>query len=360
MLKELVLTDPAHVSTENLNAFDCAMLKWINDPRDLPFIRLTMSASLIVIPFAALLFIPGVFSWWLAAIYFAVNFFGFLDRYILMLHNTSHRVLFKREYRRLNVYIPWILGPFFGETPNTYYAHHMGMHHPENNLPNDLSSTMAYRRDSFFGFMHYFLRFFLLIVPELSRYMWRRRRFRLIRQMLIGEFSFYALAIMLLFVNWRATVVVFLVPFVMTRFLMMAGNWGQHAFIDQEQPGNSYRNSITCINARYNRRCFNDGYHIGHHVKANRHWTELPGDLLASRERYIQEGAIVFRHIDFFIVWLFLMLKRYDWLARFYVNLKGEPMSEAEIVELLKSRTQPFTVEKLKSFSAPVMAKGAA
>ena len=108
----------------------------------------------------------------------------------------------------------------------------------------------------------------------------------------------------LAFVNWRATLVVFVVPFVVTRFAMMAGNWGQHAFIDAASPENCYRNSITCINSGYNRRCFNDGYHIGHHIKQTRHWTEMPEDFLDNVAKYDAERAIVFDRLDFFGVWV--------------------------------------------------------
>ena len=37
------------------------------------------------------------------------------------------------------------------------------MHHVENNLPDDLSSTMRYQRDSFLHFLVYFGRFFFFI-----------------------------------------------------------------------------------------------------------------------------------------------------------------------------------------------------
>lgn len=98
--------------------------------------------------------------------------------------------------------------------------------------------------------------------------------------------------------------------------MMMAGNWGQHAFINVDHVNNGIANAITCINSGYNRRCFNDGYHIGHHLKANRHWSELPGDFIANRERYAKEGAIVFEGIDFFFVSLLLWLGRWDmWLG---------------------------------------------
>ena len=120
----------------------------------------------------------------------------------------------------------------------------------------------------------------------------------------------------------------------------MAGNWGQHAFVDARSPGNCYRNSITCINTAYNRRAFNDGYHIGHHLSATRHWTEMPADLLRTRQQYIDERAIVFEGVDFFTVWLFLMLRRYDWLARHFVSLDGREWTEDEVVALLRERTR--------------------
>jgi hypothetical protein len=124
------------------------------------------------------------------------------------------------------------------------------------------------------------------------------------------------------------------------RFAMMWGNWGQHAFIDPNRPGDSFVNSITCINSVYNQRCFNDGYHIGHHIKQTRHWTEMPQDFLENQERYAKEGCIVFEGIDFFMVSLFLFLKRYDWLAKRFVRMPGDTRTDAEVIEFLKGRTR--------------------
>jgi len=133
---------------------------------------------------------------------------------------------------------------------------------------------------------------------------------------------------------------VLVLPFVITRFAMMAGNWAQHAFIDAAAPGNCYRNSITCINSSYNRRCFNDGYHIGHHLKSTRHWTEMPVEFAGNVETYAAERAIVFEGLDFFGVWLLLMLRRYDSLARRMVALGDASPSLEERIALLRSRTQ--------------------
>jgi fatty acid desaturase len=322
----------------------CALARWatalILDARDLPFLQLMAVVSVVLVPFAAWLYLPGRFRWWLAAIYLGINVFGFLDRCILMLHNTSHRVLFRPKYRLMNLYIPWVLGPIFGESPETYYSHHLGMHHPENNLEADLSSTMRFQRDRLDHFLRYFLRFFFLGIVDCTVYLRRRGRLALARRFLAGELLFLAGVGLLLALNWRATLVVFVIPVVLVRFLMMAGNWGQHAFIDSARPENCYVNAITCINTRYNRRCFNDGYHIGHHLRPNRHWTEMPGDFERNAAIYAREGALVFEGVDFFGVWLLLMLRRYDRLAKRYVNLDGRARPRDEIAALLRARAQ--------------------
>jgi fatty acid desaturase len=219
----------------------------INDPRDLPLVRVILSASLII-PAALYLYGPGRFAWWLALGYWLVWAFVFLDRVTLMLHCTSHRTLFSRRVHWMNSYVPWVLGPFYGQTPTTYFAHHVAMHHVEDNLLEDLSSTMPYRRDRFSDWLRYFARFFLLTIALLPIYLYRKGRRGLAWRAVSGEVAFWAVVAGLAFWNLAATVVVFLVPVLAVRALMMAGNWAQHAFIDPRDPANDDRNSITCIN----------------------------------------------------------------------------------------------------------------
>jgi hypothetical protein len=337
---EISLSDPTYDLAGSPSTAERLAERFIMDRRDLPFLKLTALLTATVVPTGVVLFVPGAFHWWLAVLHLALVFW-FMGPYILMLHNTSHRTLYKRPYRFLGFYIPTVLGPFFGESPETYFAHHLGMHHPENNLADDLSSTMGYRRDSFSGFLRYFLRFFFAGIFELTQYFARKKRRSLLLRCALGEASWMVgVTLLFVFCDWRAPLVVFVIPLVVARFAMMAGNWGQHAFIDQADPANCYTNSITCINAGYNERCFNDGYHIGHHVKQNRHWTEMPEDFQRNIKRYASEKAIVFQKIDFFVVWLLLMLKKYDTLAGLMVQLGETEMSTDEKIALMKSRTQ--------------------
>ncbi len=331
----------AQIDPQKRPFYDRWFLRFINDPRDLPFVHLMIQCAICAGAGLSLFFVKEHF-WWYAVAYWALWGLWVLDRFILMLHCTSHRRLFKSKYRIMNHVIPWLLGPFFGETPETYFAHHMGMHHPENNLLTDLSTTMKYRRDRLSDWLVYFIKFFLFAMIELPIYHVKKGNAKMAVRLLVGEVSFWTVAFVLAFVNLKASLAVFVIPLCVVRVLMMAGNWAQHAFVDLSDPANAYKNSITCINSRYNRRCFNDGYHIHHHINARCHWSDYPHEFKDNMQTYGKEDAIVFEGVDFFMVWAMLMLKRWDALAKRFVQLPGAPQrSHEEIVALLKSRSQP-------------------
>jgi fatty acid desaturase len=327
---------------ESLGALDRKLASTLNDPRDLVFLHL-MAQCFVVIAFGIGLFFAGPWLWWLAPLYWVAWGLGVLDRFILMLHCTSHRQLFNRRFRWANQIIPWVIGPFFGETPESYFAHHMGMHHPENNLEADLSSTMKYQRDRFGAWLHYYLSFLFFGLPLLGRYHQKNGNQKLLQRLVLGEGAFWIACVLLAFVNWQATLAVVVGPVVFVRTLMMCGNWAQHAFVDPSAPGDAYKNSITCINTRYNKRCFNDGYHILHHIKPRTHWSEYPEEFEQNRAAYGANDAIVFDGIDFFQVWALLMFGRYESLAARFVQLPGAPVRDrAAVIEFLKSRLRPI------------------
>ena len=324
-------------------------VKALYDPRDEVFVRLTLKALLVMVPLVAALVFR--FHWALAAAY-AAAWVWLLPQVILMLHNTMHRPFIRRP-RALSHAHPYVMSFLFG-IPTGYMEHHVGMHHVENNLPPDLSSTMQYQRDNFFHFLHYFGKFFFGSVVTLPAYLTRKKRGMLARRALMGELIHWAVIGLACAWDWRTGVVVFAVPYFAVRFLMMMGNWGQHAFIDQNDPGNSLVNSITCINAGYNHKAFNDGYHIGHHVKSNRHWTEMPADFTANVDVYARAGCVVFTGLDFFLVSLLLFTHQHRFLARRFVRLDGSPRTDDDVVEFLKSRLKPFAATSTSS--APVAA----
>ncbi len=339
----VTLTDPVYDPAAPVSRFGRWLQQFLQDKRDLPFLYLLLEISLTLLPLAAVLFVPGLpRGWWwgVFGVYLFLTTFYFKGPFGLMLHCTSHRILFKKQYGRLNHYIPWVIGPLFGQTPETYFTHHLGMHHPENNLPDDESSTMFYQRDSAISFGRYLADFFLLGIPKLVRYFGRTRKVKLRGRLLRGEVAYLVTCAVLAFVNLPATLAVLVLPVLVTRAVMMLGNWSQHAFIDSADPGNCYTNSVTCINTKYNRKCWNDGYHISHHLKPALHWTDHPHHFRQHLDQYAQQESVVFDGIHFLHIFAFLMLRRYDLLARHFVDLNHHYASDADVIAFLKSRTR--------------------
>ncbi len=164
------LTDKTYEVKTNPNRFDSFWLKRMRDPRDLPSIYLTMKLLAIVFPCVAVMSgfanIPWLF-WPTAVIYTLLITMKNKSPFGLMLHCTSHRPWFKTDYKVWNKFLPWILGPFMGQSPETYFSHHIAMHHLEGNLPDDDSTTMPFKRDSGRDFAKYLFSFLLFGVVRL-------------------------------------------------------------------------------------------------------------------------------------------------------------------------------------------------
>lgn len=339
------ITDPAF-QPKSYTILEKWILQFINDERDLPFIYFLIKITFLLIPISLLLYLPinnGI--WWiLAVVYLFANIISFKGPFGLMLHCVSHRPLFKKKYKYLNFYITWILAPFFGHTPETYFSHHMGMHHAENNMPEDESSTMHYQRDSIKDFIRYLLSFLFAGFYNLYCYLTRKKRHRLAYNALTGELSFFIFCLLLCLINFSATLIVFILPFITSRIIMMLGNWTQHAFVDPNDPSNVYKNSITCINIQYNHKCWNDGYHTSHHARPALHWTLHPENFLNNLPKYAANKSVVFENFDFLQIFLCLMRKRYDKLATYMVNINNAFIDKEEAIDLLKKRTQKFPI----------------
>ncbi|QIL75790.1 fatty acid desaturase family protein [Hymenobacter sp. HDW8] len=349
-----VLTDPVYQKPAAYSWLETQLLKVCQDERDLPFARLLFNIALTLIPLAILLYIPGLpnWIWWSAAVlYHFLNNVTFKGPFGLMLHCVCHRPLFKKQHDWLNMCIPWVIGPFFGQTPETYYTHHMGMHHAENNMPEDTSSTMSYQRDSFFGFLQYLGDFVTVGIFRLLSYFDRKKKKKFYFKSIRGEVAFFAWCIGLSFVNFPATFAVFILPFIISRVVMMLGNWTQHAFVNPIDPANAYHNSVTCLNTKYNHKCWNDGYHTSHHVRPALHWTEHPNHFLKTLPKYVQNDAIVFEGIHWLHLFAWLMTKRYDLMAKHFVNVGDRYKNDEEIIEMLKSRTVRFSEEATLAYN---------
>ena len=347
-MKELgPLTDPVYIPKTNHNWYDRFWLSRMNDKRDLPFIYLLTRIHILIIPVAVILFTPLLqgWYWWAVAIpYFYISQFYFKGRFGLMLHCICHRKCFKKPSQWIHTYITWVVCPLFGHAPEGYFSHHIGMHHIENNMPEDTSTTMPYQRDSFSHFLAYFCKFISVGVKNTILYLYYRKRRKMYQRLTVGEYTYLAFCILMCFVNLKATLMVFIIPLIFARLVMMLGNWTQHAFIDPTNPDNLYTNSINCINTVYNKVCWNDGYHIIHHLRPGMHYTEMPAEFLKRKDEFARNKAIVFDSIHYLHIFTWLLTKRYDKLADNLVNINNMFSSREEAIGLMKERTRKIAV----------------
>lgn len=332
-------TDPKWVPKERYSLLEKLFLPFMRDERDLIFINVGAVMTATVVPLAALMFFLPPWAVALAALpYIGFVFLNFGGRYGLMLHATGHRMIFKREYQWMQWYIRF-LGLFLGHTLTSFAAHHMYMHHAENNMLGDLSSTLPYKRDKFTHFLHYWFRFFFFGYIHVPIYMLLRGRGKILRRFLAGELAWVAIVACAMWVNWAAALLVLVIPLLLIRWFMMAGNWGQHAFVDTTDPDNGFKNSTNLTNTRYNHKCYNDGYHIVHHNKPGMHWTEMAKAFEDNVQDYIDNDSLVFDGIaDNQAIWFLLMTGNYDKLANHMRNFHDR--THEEKIAYLKKRTQ--------------------
>ncbi|HSU28054.1 MAG TPA: fatty acid desaturase [Chitinophagaceae bacterium] len=341
------ITDPVYIPRTSFNWYDRFWLKIINDKRDLPFIHLLTAIHILVIPLAVILYTPLLqgWYWWIAYIpYFYFSQLYFKGRFGLMLHCISHRKLFKKSFHWMYHWTIWIVCPFFGHTPETYFVHHMAMHHVENNMPDDASSTLLYQRDDWRGFVKYVTRFLFLGFRDTFMYLFTRKRKKMYMRLTYGEISFYLFCVGMCFVNLHATLWIFIIPFVFARIVMMLGNWAQHAFVEKADPENNFTNAVNCINTKYNWLCWNDGYHVVHHLRPAMHYTEIPVEFMKIQDRIAEHKTLVFDGIHYLHIFRWLMTKRYDKLAKNLVNINNMFSSEEEAIALMKERTKKFKI----------------
>mmetsp|Transcript_13129 Transcript_13129/g.17943 ORF Transcript_13129/g.17943 Transcript_13129/m.17943 type:complete len:364 (-) Transcript_13129:45-1136(-) len=315
----------------------------LTDKRDVPILYLFCNIYMIVIPSFCALYLALPSSHWLGAGYLVITYVLFLQRFILGLHYSEHRGLFQKNGLPLNALAPYVLAPLFGIPSGLYRLHHCVMHHIENNgAAFDLSSTEPYQRNNILHFCLYWARFSIGSWFELPYYAFKRQRYDLCAQCLLAV-SFYLGSVAALY-HFKPvqTLWTLIVPFMVTSFALMFGNWSQHIFIDPSNPESNYGLTYNCVDTPDNQKSFNDGYHIVHHINARCHWSEMPQKYLDSVQEYTKHDALVFRGLGFFEVGVLVMARQLGVLADRWMDLTTPVRSREEKIEILRERLRPI------------------
>jgi len=332
-------------------AMHAAMAPALMDKRDSIMLDLMFNITVVAIPSLIFQFLLPAslqpYSAYFGVLHIAMTYGLFVQRFILCLHYSEHRRLFRAGsvFTLLHGYCPYILCPVFGIPCGVYRLHHVIMHHLEDNIcPMDLSSTMPYQRDSVLHFLMYWARHTFAVHLELPYYAIKTQRYDVAVQAAFSDVFWFAMVYYLYCINPTATTYTFILPYFISSFAMMFGNWSQHIFVDPARPTVDYALTYNCINHIENLYTFNDGYHIVHHINSRIHWAEMPQRFLKELPKYAEEGAITFSGLHFFQVGLYVFTGQWSALAKAYVHLTDSPMSDEEVIKMLKSRLVPCTV----------------
>ncbi|KAI0019876.1 fatty acid desaturase [Xylariomycetidae sp. FL0641] len=277
----------------------------------------------------------------------------YIGAFTLMRHQHIHQrgVLAKRSWMQVfDQVFPYVLDPLMGHTWNSYFYHHVKHHHVEGNGPDDLSSTIRYQRDDVWHFLHYVGRFYFFVWLDLPLYFIRKGRLVTALKAASWELGNYAALIVMLRLHGQAAFFTLLLPLLCMRLGLMVGNWGQHAFVDADEPDSDFRSSITLIDVPSNRYCYNDGYHTSHHLNPRRHWRDHPVHFLQQKRAYAREHALVFHDIDYLMITFRLLRHDYDRLARCLVPINQDQanMSQQQRADMLRRHTRRFPEEEIR------------
>ena len=333
------------------SAPDAFVSRHLCDLEDKPLFYALFDMFVTSVPLAAAMFffVPPSLGWvghLLGFVYFAAHFGLYLQPFILALHYSSHRRLFKKgsPMEWFNAVPKYVLCPLFGIPAGMYHLHHIVMHHCEDNTkPNDGSSTEPYRRDRWTDFARYWAGFMFEVWFVLPSYAINKGYYDLCIQVLFQEAIYFTSLYYALRLNSTACIWTMCLPFFVGQFALAFGNWSQHIFVEDGKPSN-YRSSYNCLDCFDNSKSFNDGYHVLHHNHSKLHWSAFPATFMKTVDRMSDEKALSFVGIGFFEVGLYVMTKRLDLLAEYAVTPCN--MSPSEIAKLMESRLRPITRNK--------------
>lgn len=342
-----------HFKTPFLSDYLMPMLK---DQRDEPMMHLMLNMVEVIVPGAFCVFAVNLLGLspmirhltGLAHVLVIVVFF--LERFMLMMHYASHRSLFHNK--DLNGILVWCFAPFMGIPCGMYHLHHVIMHHIENNHDMDITATDCYQRDSLFCFVQYWFHFVFLSIIELPMYCIKSRRWQHVKSVSAGLLG-YVLGICLManFVNFTATMWVFVVPYFIVMTALSLGNYSQHIFVNPDNHSDNYHLTYNCIDHPANKTTFNDGYHVIHHANARLHWSELPQQFLKTLDKHRDSGSLTFKNIHFFDVGVMVLTGQLRTLVeKHYVHL-GPAESAPTVKEVetkLRNWLRPVPAAKKK------------
>lgn len=216
-----------------------------------------------------------IWMYWTVPIawYFNIVINSFLILLIIVIkHNQVHQAVFQsRSLNRLYIHV---LNFLSGSTAASMKIIHIVNHHEEINRESDWACTKEYEeRNPFLSFLRYCWESISTFNQEKKKWVNQHKESSLAKELKQENILMLSIYLVLLILDWRTTIVVFILPTILSQFILISTNFFQHAYCDPASEVNSSRNFTGDI---FNWFFFNVGFHTVHHLYPEAHWSELP------------------------------------------------------------------------------------
>jgi fatty acid desaturase len=193
---------------------------------------------------------------------------------LVVKHNHVHSQTFRRSGWN-GAFEIWLSLLTAHPTSGIITSHNI-LHHGRNNTEDDfVRCSLVHHRNNFLNL----LTFFFASVTEMYRNKpndleeWRLSRPSLYKQAIAERILTYLFLLVLVLVDWRATVKYFAGPCLFGQWVLVTINLLQHQDCDFESDFGHSRNLTGRV---LNWLLLNNGYHTAHHMFPSAHWSVLP------------------------------------------------------------------------------------
>jgi fatty acid desaturase len=189
-------------------------------------------------------------------------------------HNHNHLGIWKA--RGANLVTSYVIALYYGFPAVGWVPTHNQVHHKLVNAEGDSSrAPKLFKTNHLFSLLVYPSLTGFLQQKDIAEYMkglWARDRKAFWSA--ASEFAvFYAIMLGLFLLDWKKTLLFFVIPQQFALFVIQVFNYVQHV---ETVTGSAWNHSRNFISPLLNILLFNNGYHTVHHFKQGVHWSKLP------------------------------------------------------------------------------------
>lgn len=192
----------------------------------------------------------------------------------IIAHNHMHQPVFYGRFWNRAFQLVLMFGS--GQPPTGIITAHNERHHVHPDSENDFVRTsLVGSRWNVVNLVTFpFLSIAAMIrekPDDLSR--WKTSRPRLYRQAVLERSVFYVALVVLVLLDWRATLLFLVMPWIGAQLMLVGVNLLQHQDCDTHS---EYDHSRNVTGSLVNWILLNNGFHTAHHLKPSLHWSLLP------------------------------------------------------------------------------------